>query len=117
MTISVCVLSRRYPIALQLGVISSIYLVFRISFGVVVIDRVHLRGHFLAEAFDLLRFLVYLVPLLSPFACLPSMSNLIAKIIKYLLSLLNIKVEHIHEHIIAKQNELRQGRKGPFGAT
>ncbi|CAF1134446.1 unnamed protein product [Rotaria sp. Silwood1] len=71
---------RQRKMALQLGIISTLYLVIWLPEGIGFLGQIYISSTFFLDQIDTFNFLTYLVPLLLPFACLISMPELIKKL-------------------------------------
>ena len=68
---------RQRKMAIQLGMISFVYLAVWIPLSIAQLGQIYISPSFLAQQLDTFNFLVYIVPLILPFLCLISMSELI----------------------------------------
>ncbi|UJR27964.1 hypothetical protein I4U23_009222 [Adineta vaga] len=71
---------RHQKMALQLGLISFVYLAIWIPLSIIQLGLNYINSNFLLDYLDTFNFLVYIVPLILPMLCLMSMPDLIKRI-------------------------------------
>ncbi|CAF3600617.1 unnamed protein product [Rotaria sordida] len=71
---------RQRKMTLQLGIISTLYLVIWLPVGIGLLGQIYISSTFFLDQIDIFSFLTYLVPLLLPFVCLISMPGLMKKL-------------------------------------
>jgi hypothetical protein len=93
---------KQRKLALQLGMISFVYLAVWIPLCIAQLGQIYIDPNFLLAESDTFNFLVYLVPLVLPLVCLTSMHEIIEKC-KVLLFRCNGTVVTPANHLIAQR--------------